>query len=136
LQSRVSTTARGRHQLQEDQAALGAADDAVHGEHVKVNVCGRRTLRGAVRDRRLDLYQVTLELISLCRPFGPILKRFNRRLGDQLTEALASTLQNLAEAMRRTGSDRAHLLTVSLGSCEEVRALLEAALAFGMLSPL
>jgi len=84
--------------------------------------------------RRLDLYQVTLELIALCRPFGPRLKRFNRRLGAQLTESLASTLQNLAEAMRRTGSDRAHLLTVSLGSCEEVRALLEAAVAFGVLS--
>lgn len=84
--------------------------------------------------RRLDLYQVTLELIALCRPLGPRLKRFNRRLGAQLTEALASTLQNLAEAMRRTGSDRAHLLTVSLGSCEEVRALLEAAVAFGILS--
>ena len=84
--------------------------------------------------RRLDLYQVTLELIALCRSFGPRLKRFNRRLGAQLTEALASTLQNLGEAMRRTGSDRAHLLTVSLGSCEEVRALLEAAVAFGILS--
>lgn len=84
--------------------------------------------------RRLDLYQVTLELIALCRPFGPRLKRFNRRLSAQLNEALASTLQNLAEAMRRTGNDRAHLLTVSLGSCDEVRALLEAAVAFGILS--
>jgi four helix bundle protein len=70
----------------------------------------------------------------LCRPFGPRLKRFNPRLGAQLTEALASTLQNLAEAMRRTGSDRAHLLSISLGSCDEVRALLDAALAFGVLS--
>jgi hypothetical protein len=40
--------------------------------------------------RRLDLYQVTLELIALCRPFAPRLKRFNRRLGAQLTESLAS----------------------------------------------
>ena len=84
--------------------------------------------------RRLDLYRVTLELIALCRPFGPRLRRFNRRLGAQLTESLASTLQNLAEAMRRTGRDRAHLLTVALGSCEEVRALIEAAVAFGVLS--
>jgi len=36
--------------------------------------------------------------------------------------------------MRRTGKDRAHLLTVALGSCDEVRALLEAAVAFGVLS--
>jgi four helix bundle protein len=35
--------------------------------------------------------------------------------------------------MRRTGKDRAHLLTVSLGSCDEVRALLDAAVAFGAL---
>jgi four helix bundle protein len=36
--------------------------------------------------------------------------------------------------MRRTGSDRAQLLSVSLGSCEDVRALLEAAVALGILS--
>jgi four helix bundle protein len=64
----------------------------------------------------------------------PRVRRFNARLGAQLTESLASTLQNVAEAMRRTGRDRAHLLTVALGSCDEVRALLEAAVAFGVLS--
>jgi four helix bundle protein len=36
--------------------------------------------------------------------------------------------------MHRTGKDRAHLLTVALGSCDEVRALLEVAVAFGVLS--
>jgi len=84
--------------------------------------------------RRLDLYRVTLELIALCRPLCPRLRRFNPRLGAQLTEALASTLQNVAEAMRRTGRDRAHLLTVALGSCDEARALLEVAVAFGVFS--
>ena len=83
--------------------------------------------------RRLDVYRVALELIALCRPCGLALARLDRRLGCQLTEALASTVQNLAEAMRRTGKDRAHLLTVSLGSCDEVRALLDAAVAFGAL---
>jgi four helix bundle protein len=52
----------------------------------------------------------------------------------QFVEALASTLQNLAEGMRRTGKDRAFLLTVALGSCDEVRAILEAAVAFGVLT--
>lgn len=83
--------------------------------------------------RSLDVYQLTLALIESCQSVTPRLGRFNRRLGAQLTEALASVLQNLAEAMRRTGRDRAHLLTVALGSCEEVRALLEAAVAFGVL---
>ena len=82
--------------------------------------------------RRLDVYRLTLELITLCRPFGLRLRRFNRRLGAQLTESLSSTLQNLAEAMRRTGKDRAHLLSVALGSCDEVRALLDTAAAFGL----
>jgi four helix bundle protein len=80
------------------------------------------------------VYRVTLELITACQVFRGRLGRFNRRLGSQLTESLASTAQNLAEAMRRTGKDRAHLLTVALGSCDEVRALLEAAVAFGVLS--
>jgi len=84
--------------------------------------------------RRLDLYRVNLELITACQPLSAKMKRFNGRLGAQLTEALASTLQNLAEAMRRTGKDRAHLLTVALGSCEEVRALLDTGEAFGVIS--
>ena len=84
--------------------------------------------------RQLDVYRLTLELITLCRPFAERLRRFNRRLGAQLTESLSSTLQNLAEGMRRTAKDRAHLLTVVLGSCDEVRALLEGAVAFGVLA--
>lgn len=84
--------------------------------------------------RRLDVYRVALELITLCRPLCPRVRRLSPRLGAQLTESLCSTLQNLAEAMRRTGRERAHLLAISLGSCEEVRALLQAAVAFGVLS--
>jgi four helix bundle protein len=83
--------------------------------------------------RRLDVYRLTLALITAWQPHQARLARFNRKLGTQLTESLASTLQNLAEAMRRTGKDRAHLLTVALGSCDEVRALLDAAVAFHVL---
>lgn len=85
--------------------------------------------------RSLDIYQVTLELIAVCRPLIPIISRFNKRTGCQLVESLASTLQNLSEALRRTKKDRAHLLTVSLGSCEEVRAILDATAAFGVITP-
>jgi four helix bundle protein len=84
--------------------------------------------------RQLDVYRVTLELIATCQPYRSRLQRFNRRLGAQLTESLASVAQNLAESMRRCGRDRAHLLCIALGSCDEVRALLEAAVAFGVLS--
>ena len=36
--------------------------------------------------RNLDVYRLTLELITLCRPLSDRLRRFNRRLGAQLTE--------------------------------------------------
>ena len=84
--------------------------------------------------RRLDVYRVAIELCTTCRPYCGRLRRFNRRLGNQLVECLASTTQNIGEAMRRTGKDRAHLLTVALGSCDEARSLLETAVAFGTIS--
>ena len=84
--------------------------------------------------RGLDVHQVTLELITSCATCCDRLKRFNRRLGDQLIESLASTLQNLTEGLRRTGKDRAHLLGVALGSCDEARSLLDAAVAYRQLS--
>ena len=83
--------------------------------------------------RGLDVYRVSLELIAEYRPWQARIARFNRRLGAQLSESLSSTPQNIAEAMRRTGKDRAHLLTVAMGSHDEVRALLDVAVAFGLL---
>ena len=83
--------------------------------------------------RRLDAYLVTLQLIESCVPCSEKLRRFNKRLGDQLIESLCSMLQNLSEGLRRTGKDRAHLLTVSLGSCEEARCLLDICLVFRLL---
>jgi four helix bundle protein len=84
--------------------------------------------------RSLDIYRVTLELVTTCRPLVARISRFNKRSGAQLVESLSSTLQNLSEGMRRIGKDRAHLLTVALGSCDEVRALLDAARAFGVVT--
>jgi len=67
--------------------------------------------------RNLDVYRLTLELITLCRPLSDRLRRFNRRLGAQLTEVAGAPRCRIgAEGMRRTGKDRAHLLTVVLGA--------------------
>ena len=80
---------------------------------------------------RLDAYAVSLDLARAVRPlFGPI-GRFERDLSSQLKRAVASTALNIAEAQRRTGNDRAHLLTVALGSADESRAVLEVAAALG-----
>jgi len=84
--------------------------------------------------RGMDIYRVTLELCRYCRPLLARIGRFNKRSGAQLAESLFSTLQNVSEGLRRTGKDRAHLLKVSLGSCAEVRAILDAAQAFGVIT--
>ena len=80
--------------------------------------------------RGLDVHKVTLQLIADCQQAAEKLGRFNRRLGDQLTESLSSILQNQTEGLRRTGKDRAHLLGVALGSCDEARSLLDQAVAY------
>ena len=84
--------------------------------------------------RRLDVYSVTLELIRVCRPMTDRIRRFNKRTGDQFAESLMSTLQNQNEGLRRTGKDRPHLLTVALGSCGEVRSILDGVAAFGVIT--
>ena len=84
--------------------------------------------------RGLDVHKVTLELIRVCRPLIERIRRFNKRTGDQLIESLNSTLQNQNEGLRRVGKDRPHLLTVALGSCGEVRAILDGVAAFGVIT--
>jgi four helix bundle protein len=84
--------------------------------------------------RHFDIYRVTLELITFCKSLIPRISRFNRRTGEQMKESLASILQNFSEGMRRTGKDRGHLLTIALGSCDEVRSILAFTVAFEVIT--
>ena len=84
--------------------------------------------------RGLDVHRVILELIRVCRPLIERIRRFNRRTGDQFVESLFSTLQNTDEGMRRTGKDRPHLFSVALGSCDEVRSILDGVAAVGVIT--
>ena len=83
--------------------------------------------------RRFDAYRVALELVALVRPFAARIRREDKELANQLTRALPSIPQNLAEGMRRVGDDRAYLLTVVLGSADEVRTIVDVALVSGMI---
>jgi four helix bundle protein len=75
--------------------------------------------------RRLDAYRVALELVAVVHPLIARIAQHDPDLACQLKRALPSAVQNLAEAMRRTGRDRAHLLTVALGSTDEVRSIVD-----------
>ena len=91
--------------------------------------------RSPLTARRLDAYTTALDLVALLRPLAGRIAREDKDLAHQLIRALPSIPQNLSEAMRRTGKDRAHLLTVALGSTDEVRCIVDIALAAEILRP-
>ena len=81
--------------------------------------------------RRLDAYRVGIELLAYMRPRVERIARRDRALARQLERSLPSMVNNLAEGMRRTGGDRPHHLTIALGSADEARASIDAAVANG-----
>ena len=83
--------------------------------------------------RRLDAYRVALELLEYMAPRVQRIRRGDKELAGQLQRSLPSIVHNLSEAMRRTGGDRAHLLTVSLGSADEARSSIDIARVVGLL---
>ena len=84
--------------------------------------------------RQLDAYKAAVALVAEAGKLLPRFARFDRALACQLKRAAPSAPLNLAEAMRRTGGDRAHLLTVAMGSAAEVQALLDVGVALGLIS--
>ena len=84
--------------------------------------------------RRLDAYKVALELVAHLRPLVPRIAKEDRDPADQLRRALPSVAQHVAEGMRRTGRDRAHLLTIALGSADEVRTIVDICLTAALLT--
>ena len=93
------------------------------------------TNRQPLSARKLDAYRVGVELLSYMRPFLERFAKDDRELASQMKRSLPSIVKNLSEAMRRTGADRAHLLTVALGSADEVRSGIDIALAYGLMQP-
>jgi len=85
--------------------------------------------------RNLDVYHQALAVVQAAAPYIPRFNRFDRKLGSQLKAALPSIVLNTAEGLRRVGGDRNHLLTVALGSADEVQSIFDVGLALGIVSP-
>jgi four helix bundle protein len=90
-------------------------------------------IRNPISARRLDAYRIGLQLLATMRPHLEQMRKHHKELHNQLERSLPSMINNLSEAMRRTGDDRAHLLTVSLGSADEARASIDIALVNGLI---
>ena len=83
--------------------------------------------------RRLDVYRLAIELVADLAAIAELLARVDRDLASQLRRAATSVPLNLAEAMRRTGRDRGHLLGVALGSAAESQAVIDVGRALGLI---
>jgi four helix bundle protein len=90
-------------------------------------------IRTPISARRLDAYKVALELLAYLRPIVERIRRDDKELAEQLDRSMPSIVNNLCEAMRRTGDDRPYLLNVSLGSTDEVRSSVDTAHVFGLM---
>jgi len=82
---------------------------------------------------RFVAYDLSLEIIRQLRPTIARIKRHSRTMTSQLTDALSSVAQNIAEGSGRSGGDRLHHYRIALGSHREVCSCLEIAVAFGWL---
>ncbi len=100
------------------------------GKAPKTNLSSRSPNSG----RSLDVYGQAQALVQAAAPFISRFSRFDRKLGGQLKSALPSVMLNLAEGLRRVGGDRNHLITVALGSTDEVQSIFDVGRALGIVS--
>ena len=82
----------------------------------------------------LDAFKISVELIGALRPVLAELRLRDPDLANQLTRAAASIGLNIVEGRKRVGRDQLDLYRVAAGSCEEVRAALMIATAWGHLT--
>ena len=85
--------------------------------------------------RRLDAYKVAMQLVAFVQPLMARIAQHDKDLASQMRRSLPSIPHNLTEGLRRTGNDRAHLLTVALGSADELRTSIDIAACIGSITP-
>ena len=79
----------------------------------------------------LAAYPVTLQMISAIRPLVPTIAKHDRDLADQIRRAANSVLLNINEGRKSAGGNQTRFFSYAAGSNSEVRACLDAAVAWG-----
>lgn len=75
---------------------------------------------------KLDVYQLSIQLIAQAVPISESIPRGNAQLGDQLRRAAISIPLNIAEGIGKPGSaDRARFHAIARGSAMECGAILD-----------
>ncbi len=79
-------------------------------------------------------YDVALEIGRQMKPLRAVLKTRDRDLEDQAYRAMKSIVSNTGEGGRRLGKDRSYHFAISAGSAQELRAALQFAEAYDLLT--
>jgi four helix bundle protein len=79
-------------------------------------------------------YEVARELINALAPLVVHIKREDRELADQMKRAAQSVLLNLAEGQKYSNGNRLRHYEIAQGSANEVKAALDAGVAWGWIS--
>ncbi|MFN9809159.1 MAG: four helix bundle protein [Deltaproteobacteria bacterium] len=91
---------------------------------------------GKVGSMTLRIYSVALEMCVDMRPIVRAIARQDRDLAKQLTRAACSVVLNLEEGAHSEAGHQRERFRSARGSAAEVRAAVDAAVAFGMVAPL
>jgi four helix bundle protein len=84
----------------------------------------------------LRVYGEALEMCAGLRPVVRAIARQDRDLARQLQRAACSVVLNLAEGAHSEGGHGRERFRTARGSAAEVRAAVDAAVAFGIVEPL
>ena len=79
----------------------------------------------------LDAYDVTLKIVGALRRLVEEIAKHDRDLADQIRRAANSVLLNINEGRKNRGGNQARFFAYASGSNSEVRAALDAAVAWG-----
>ena len=79
----------------------------------------------------LDAYAVTLKIVGALRELVERIAKHDRDLADQIRRAANSVLLNINEGRKNRGGNQARFFAYASGSNSEVRAALDAAVAWG-----
>jgi four helix bundle protein len=80
---------------------------------------------------RFIVLELALRAIEVLRPVVAKIRRCDRDLGEQLRTALSAVVLHVAEGNGSSGGNRVLRFSTALGSGDEARATLRAAVAWG-----
>jgi four helix bundle protein len=84
---------------------------------------------------RFIVLELALEAIRVLRPTVAKIRRCDRDLGEQVRTALSAVALHIAEGNGSSGGNRVLRFSTALGSTDESRVTLRAAVAWGYIEP-